>query len=84
MYNPAIIRIAQINRADMDLGPVISFTCFPIIISNVQTKIAPRIPSNINTTPFFFIHRSFLSRLFVLSSVLCLFFVWIGDGDIPV
>ncbi len=37
----------------MEVGPVISLVGFPIIISKVETNIAPRTPSAINTVPFF-------------------------------
>lgn len=52
---PIIIKSPQIIRADIDFGPVISFTGFPTIKSNVQTNITPKIPSTINIIPFFLI-----------------------------
>jgi len=52
---PIIIRSPQRIRVNMDIGPVISFTGFPAITSNMQTNIAPRMPTVINTMPFAFI-----------------------------
>ena len=52
---PTIMKSPQIKRADMDFGPVISFTAFPTIISNVQTNIPTNTPSKISIIAFVFI-----------------------------
>jgi len=47
----------------MDIGPVISFTGFPAITSNMQTNIAPRMPTAISIMPFVFIYYLRLSAI---------------------
>jgi len=60
---PIIIRSPHRIRANMDIGPVISFTDFPAITSNMQTNIAPRMPTVIDTMPFAFIVYLHLSAI---------------------
>lgn len=66
---PIIIKIPQITKKDMDFGPLMSFTGFPIIISNVQTNAPPKTPNTINMIPFFFIFSLLLNVTSVLSTL---------------
>ena len=60
---PIIIRNPQRTIENMDIGPVISFTGFPAITSNMQTNIAPRMPTAISIMPFAFIYYFRLSAI---------------------
>ena len=56
------MKIPQMISTEIDFGPVISFTGFPVIISKVQTNMTPSTPNKTNIMPFAFISYLLINK----------------------